>query len=464
MHAAAVVVLDPTDAPDGFSVERLRELIGRRLPQLGLLRYRVAATPFGVGRPVWIEVPELDLEVHVKAASLRPPGGMHELAAFTARVLSRKLDRRRPLWEMWVVDSLEHGQVALVMKVHHACMDGVRGMQLYDVLFDLTPDAPLDRPGIHPRAAEPVPSRVALARAAVSDVARIPVRALRSGGALAAAAARMVNVARTSERRDLVLPFTSPASPFNGRLTPARSVAFCSMPIDDIKVVRRAYGVTFNDAVLGVCTGALRIAMLEQGIAPERPLIAQIPVGVHGGDAGTDMSSVPGNFVSAMGALLPVHLADPVAQLDAIRSSTIAAKVLHRALGDDFLLDLVGAVPPAAISVAVNAYSTMRLDRLHPPIFNVLVSNVRGSPVPAYSVGARLVATYPIGPLLAGCGLNITVLSYVDRVDVGLVACPDVVDDVWQVADAMPRALHSLAAAAHRGEGEQHFADLVQVR
>jgi WS/DGAT/MGAT family acyltransferase len=466
MHAAAVVVLDPADAPARYSVGGLRELIAHRLPQLGLLRYRVAATPCGIARPVWIEVPDLDLTAHVKSATLPAPGGLRELSAFAGGVLSRKLDRTRPLWEMWVVDGLEHRQVALVMKVHHACMDGVRGMQLYDVLFDLTPDAPLDRPGIPTRGAEPnpLPSRVALARAAVSDVARIPVRALRTGGALVGAAARMVGLARSAERRNVVLPFSSPTSPFNGRLTPARSVAFCSIPVDEVKVVRRQYGVTFNDVVLGACTGALRTALLDRGIAPARPLIAQLPVGVHGGQAGTDMSSVPGNFVSAMGALLPVHLADPVAQIDAIRSSTIAAKSLHHALGDDFLLDLVGVVPPAAIAVAVNAYSTMHLDRLHPPIFNVLVSNVRGSPVTAYSAGAKLVATYPIGPLLAGCGLNITVLSYVDRVDVGLVACPDVVDDVWQVADAIPRALHTLSASAHRGEGEQHCAELAEVR
>jgi diacylglycerol O-acyltransferase / wax synthase len=462
MHAAAVVVLQPVDASAGFPVERLRELIRRRLPQLGLLRYRVAETPLGIGRPVWVEVPDLDLEAHVKAASLAPPGGMQELGAFTARVLSRKLDRTRPLWEMWIVDGLEHGRVALVMKVHHACMDGVRGMQLYDVLFDLEPDAPLDRPGIDNQTAEAVPSRFALACSAASDVARLPVRVLRTGGVLAAAAARMVGVARSPERRDLVMPFTSPASPFNGPLTPARSVAFGSVPLEEVEVVRRAYGVTFNDVVLAACTGALRIALLDRGIKPERPLIAQVPVGVHGGKAGTDMTSVPGNFVSAMGALLPVHLADPVAQLDAIHSSTVAAKTLHHALGDDFLLDVVGAVPPVVISAVVDAYAALRLDRLHPPIFNVLVSNVRGSPVVAYSLGARLVATYPLGPLIAGCGLNITVLSYVDRVDIGLVACPDVVDDVWQVADAMARALHSLSATAHRGD-EQHRSDLVDV-
>jgi WS/DGAT/MGAT family acyltransferase len=453
MHAGAVVVLEPGDAIAGFTVERFRELIRRRLPQLGLLRYRVAETPLGIGRPVWVEVPELDLAAHVKPASLPAPGGLDELRVFTAQVLSRKLDHRRPLWEMWVVDSLEQGRVALVIKVHHACMDGVRGMQIYDVLFDLEPDAPLDRSGIRPRAAAPPPSCAGLARAALSDIASIPVRALRSGAALAAAATRLVGLARAPVRRDVVLPFTSPPSPFNGRLTPARSVAFCSLPMDEVKAVRRAYDVTFNDVVLAACSGALRSVLLDRGAAPARPLIAQIPIGVHRGKAGVDMSSVPGNFVSAMGGVLPVQLADPVAQLDAIHASTRAAKAVHHVLGDDFLLDLVGVVPPALISATVGAYSALHLDRFHPPIFNVLVSNVRGSPVPAYSLGARVVATYPLGPLLAGCGLNITVLSYVDQVDVGLVACPDVVADVGGVADALPDALHALVGAANRSNG-----------
>jgi WS/DGAT/MGAT family acyltransferase len=270
---------------------------------------------------------------------------------------------------------------------------------------------------------------------------------LRAGASLTGAAARLAGFLRSPVRRDVVLPFTSPPSPLNGRLTPARSVAFCSLPIDEVRTVCRALDVTFNDVVLAACTGSLRAALLDRGAAPTRSLIAQIPVGVHGGDAGVDMSSVPGNFVSAMGGVLPVQLADPVEQLDAIHASTRAAKAVHRALGDDFLLDLVGIVPPAAISALVGAYSMLRLDRLHPPIFNVLVSNVRGSPVTAYSAGARLVATYPMGPLLAGCGLNITVLSYAEHVDVGLVACPDVVDDVWSVADAIPAALDALSVA-----------------
>jgi len=332
--------------------------------------------------------------------------------------------------------------------VHHACMDGVRGMQLYDVLFDLTPDAPLDRPGEGQRPAGPLPSRVALARSSLADVVALPVRVATTVRSLVEAGARVFRFGLSGERRDAVLPFTSPASPFNGRLTPARSVAFASIPVHEVEAVRGAFDVTFNDVVLAACTGALRRAMLDRGVTPERPLIAQLPVGVHGGVAGTDMSSVPGNFVSAMGALLPVQLADPAEQLRAIHASTRSAKALHHALGDDFLLDLVDAVPPAAIAATVGAYTALHLDRLHPPIFNVLVSNVRGSPVPAYMLGARIVATYPIGPLVASCGLNVTVLSYVDRVDAGLVSCPDVVDDLAAVADALPDALDGLAAAA----------------
>jgi hypothetical protein len=168
---------------------------------------------------------------------------------------------------------------------------------------------------------------------------------------------------------------------------------------------------------------------------------------VHRDASRADEAAVPGNFLSAIGAMLPVHLADPQAQLRAVADSTRSAKAMHRALGDSFLLDLVDAVPAPLISATVNAYTALHLDRLHPPIFNVLVSNVAGPPVPVYSAGAKLVATYPLGPLLVGCGLNLTVFSYVDSVDVGLVACPDVIDDVEAVAAALPLALHDLLPA-----------------
>jgi WS/DGAT/MGAT family acyltransferase len=449
MHAGAVVLLDPLDASAGFGVDSLRDLIRSRLPRLGLFRYRVAGAPLGVARPSWIEVPDLDLDVHVRTASLPPPGGLRELSAFAAAVLSRKLARERPLWEMWVVDALEDGRFALVVKIHHACVDGVRGAQLYDVIFDLERGAPLEREVVPRSASEPAPSWAALARGNVADVARLPVRLGRALGAIAGAGVRLARFARSPARRHITMPFTAPLSPFNGRLTAARSVALCSIPIEEVRaVVRRSQDVTFNDVVLAACTGALRRYLLAAGAPPSRPLVAQVPIGVHQNVARADTSAMPGNFVSAMGSLLPVQLSDPLEQLRAVVESTRAAKQMQQeVLGEDFLADLVNAAPPALISWLVRAYSASHIERLHPPIFNVLVSNVRGSAVPVYSAGARLVATYPLGPLLAGCGLNVTVLSYVDRLDVGLVACPDIVDDVWRIADALPAALADLVSA-----------------
>ena len=448
MHAGVVVVLDPTTAPGGFGVEAVRELIRQRLPQLGLFRYRASAPPLGIGGSHWIEVPDVNLAAHIRAASLPPPGGTRELAAFTAEVLSRKLDRGRPLWQMWVVDGLEGGLAALVVKVHHACVDGVRATELYEVLFDLTPDAPLERPGVVAASPEPLPSCAAMLGASAAGIARAPVRIGRALRALAGAGTRAAGFTRSGERHHVTLPFAAPRSQFNGRLTPSRSVGLCSMPIDEVRAVRKTQDVTFNDVVLAACTGALRRSMLAHGATPLRPLIAQVPVGVHRDVARTNAAAMPGNFVSAMGALLPVQLADPLAQLHAINESTRSAKAMHRVLGEDFLLDVVDAAPPALISATVRAYLALHLDALHPPIFNVLVSNVPGAPFPVYCAGAKLVRTYPLGPLLAGCALNITVFSYVDHLDAGLVACPDIVDDVDAVAAEIPVALHDLAVAS----------------
>jgi diacylglycerol O-acyltransferase len=444
MHAGVVVMLDPSTASGGFGLDALRDVIRKRLPELGLFRYRVSSGPFGIGGSYWVEVPELDLEAHVKAATLPAPAGMRELATFTADVFSRKLDRRRPLWEMWLVEPVEGDLAALVVKVHHACVDGVRGVQLYDVLFDLAPDAPHERGVglVHPPESEPSPATLLCATA--SELLSTPVRVGRAMRAVAGAGIGVAAFTRSPERRYATFPFEARRSRFDGALTPSRSVAFSSLPIDEVRAARVANGVTFNDVVLAACTGALRRSLLAHGVTPRRPLIAQVPVGVHRNVSRAEAAAVPGNFLSAIGAVLPVHLADPQAQLRAVSDSTRAAKALHHALGENFLIDLVDAAPAALISATVNAYAALHLDRLHPPIFNVLVSNVPGPPVPVYSAGAKLVATYPLGPLLVGCGLNITVFSYVDHVNVGLVACPDLVDDVEVIAQALPTALHDL--------------------
>ena len=245
---------------------------------------------------------------------------------------------------------------------------------------------------------ESVPTLTDRLCAIATDIATVPLRAYRATRAVAGVGIRFTGFTRSPERQNILVPFAAPPSRFNGRLTPERAVAFCSLPIDDVRAVRKVHGVTFNDVVLGTCTGALRRSLLAHGVEPTRPLIAQIPVGVHR-DTRADTTSVSGNFFSAMAALLPVQLADPAAQLQAIRESTRAAKAMHRVLGDNFLLDIVDLAPPAAISAAVHAYTALQLDRIHPPIFNVLVSNVPGSPIPVYSAGAKLRRDLPARPI-----------------------------------------------------------------
>jgi len=450
MHAGAVIVLDPSTAPDRFDVDRVRQLIAARLRLLGPFRYRLVEVPFGIDRPYWVEAVDLDLATHVQSASLPSPGGTSELGRFAADVFAHKLDRRRPLWKVWFVDGLAHGRVALVVKLHHAYVDGLRGARLYDVMVDADREAPLDRGVLLDDGATPRrPTPLAFTVATASGLALAPVRTARALASLARAITGVARFARAPEHADVTLPFRAAPGCFTGSLTPARSVAFSSLPMSLVRDMRERHHVTFNDVVLTACTGAIRSYLLARGTAPTRPLVVAVPVGVRR-ETGAEpaVAVTPGNFISAMGAQLPVHIDDPVDQLNAVVESTRSAKALHRAFGSSFLLDLVDAVPPGAIAAAVRAYTSLHLEALHPPIFNLLVSNVAGARAPVFLAGARLLATYPLGPLLAGSGLNVTVLSHDEKVDAGFIACPDIVEDVWALANGLPPALELLAGSS----------------
>ena len=213
--------------------------------------------------------------------------------------------------------------------------------------------------------------------------------------------------------------------------------------------MREAFGASLNDVVLATCSGALRRYLVARDALPDRTMVAQVPMAIRREEHHhIDLVTMPGNLLSAVGAALPVHLDGPGDQLRAVRASTRAARTLHHALGDDLLADLVAVPPPIVLSALVRAYRWLQLDVRMPPIFNAIVSNVPGPSVPLYCGGARLTHTYLLGPLLVGSGLNITVMSYVDSIDIGIVVCPDIVDDAWELADAMAPALAELVDAA----------------
>lgn len=451
MHAGTLVILDPSTAPGGFDVQRLRALVETRAGLLGPFLRRLVKVPFGLDLPAWVTQTHLDLDRHIRRVGVPAPGGPRELGALVGDLFAYKLEPDRPLWEDWFIEGLEDGCVGLLVKIHHALVDGTRSARLYEVLFDLEPDAPFERLGIPEVAAERIPPGWEMALRALPRLAGTPLRAARAGGHLAVSALGMARFRGSAQWPAATFPFQAPRTSLNQSITPHRGFAFCSLPFSGVKAVRDAFSVSVNDVVLGICAGALRRYLAGRGELPDRPLIAQIPVAVRA-DAGGDVSGDGwGNAVAVMGAALPTQLDDAGERLRAIHVSTHSAKAMQRALGDDLILDLADVAPPGMLAAGVRAYSRLRLNEHHPPIFNLIISNVRGPSFPLYIAGARLVANYPMGPLLDGGGLNITVMSYLDNVDFGFVVCPEIVADPWSLADATSAAFAELFKTATKG-------------
>ncbi len=445
-HVVGVLVLDTSDMPDGYSFERVRDLIERRMHLIPPFRRRLVPVPLNLDHPVWIEDPDFDLDTHLYRIGAPPPGGMRELAEITADIAGRPLDRSRPLWEMWVIEGLADDRVALVTKIHHSAIDGVSGADIMANLFDLERDAPGPPPPDDDDAWKPddVPSGWTLIRDGLTHRATHPGEIVRAAGNVGNSLVKTVQTGVSQQRGDGRRPvfFDAPRTHWTGALTSHRSIAFGQASLDDFKAVKSAFGTTVNDVVLAVCANALRRYMLDHGYLPDKQLISYCPVSTHGsGGEGA-------NQVTVMAVRLPTDLEDPVEQLRAIHDETKSAKELTDAVGATALQDVVQFVPPVVFNRAMRLYCSMHLADRHPAVQNVLISNVPGPPLPLYCMGARVAAIYPFGPLIEGCGMNITVLSNTGNVDVGVIACTESVPDVWAVTDRIADALNELVEAA----------------
>ena len=443
MHVASVTVFDPSKLEGGYSVARLKDALRQRLHRLPPFRWRAVEPPLGVGRPYWIEDPEFDLDYHVRRVALPAPGGRTELAELATEIYRRRLDRRRPLWEWWVVEGLAGGHVACVWKIHHACIDGMSGASMQEVMFDAGPDAaPAGPPPGYRWRPEPVPSDLRLLLGALPWFAATPLRVGRELGALAGNLRRALRDGLAA-----AVPTAVPRTSFNHAVSQHRSFAFRSLSLSDAKRVKNAFGAKLNDVVLAVCAGALRSYLEARGELPDAPLVASVPVNVRGAGA------VPsGNQISSMLAELATDVPDPVRRLRRIQASTAASKVMHEALGARSIMALADAPPPMLLSLALRFYARNQLVRRHPPLFNVLISNVPGPRSPLYSLGAEVKAFYPMGICADGIGLFIGLMSYRDQLDFGVLACRELVPDPWQIADGLEKALAELVDAAARAE------------
>jgi len=272
---------------------------------------------------------------------------------------------------------------------------------------------------------------------------------LRTGRALVRTGSSLLNMGRAAlpfgdSSVHTTLPFSGPRTSFNQALTSKRVVAFGQASLDDIKHIKTTFGTTVNDVVLAACAVTLRGYLLGRDELPDRPLVASVPVSVHGQAA----DAVGTNQVSNMFVRLPTHLEDPVDMLHDIRSETLDAKQVHNAMGADLIQDLAQITPPGVFNLAARVYSASGLASRMPPVNNLIISNVPGPPVPLYIAGARVAGVFPFGPLLEAAGLNLTVLSNMGNMDFGVIACGDLVPDPWPVADGFGAAVAELKARA----------------
>lgn len=429
-HVATLVMFDGTTS-DGATIGRMKQRYEERLPLLTPMRRKLVDVPLHLDYPYWADDPDLDLDEHIRQISLPPPADDEQLAELVAELTARPLDRSRPLWELYVIDGLPDGRIAHLTLCHHAAADGVAFVRMLMNLLDHDAD------GGHDPVPEPttevVPSGVQMLGNSLATIASQPIRQGRVALRLLSALPRIAGTLQHASLRE------APPTPFNDKIGPHRSVAFTSIPLDDVRAVKNRVGVTMNDVVLGTCAGALRVYLERIECLPEESLRAMIPMSVR-----TDEEpDVYGNQVSAAMASLHTDVDDPIERLRVIAESTAVAKQVGTAIPGDVLGDLEALVPAVIVGSAVRLVGHVRP-------FNVVVSNVPGPRIPLYAGGAEMLHYYPFAPVVDGLGLNISLFSYAGQIEFGLNACRELVPDVWDLCTMLQESFDELRTAARR--------------
>ena len=470
-HVSSLSIYTRPDVPDYRPYDAWRTQLQQRLHLLEPLRRRLAEVPLGLDHPYWVEDPAFDLDFHVRHTAVPPPGTDDQLAALVGRLVSQPLDRRKPLWLSYVIEGLGDRRFAVLTIVHHATVDGASGVELMTLMLDDSPEGGTVRPETDEWTPERPPGDLEMLARGALGLARKPGRGLL----LAAWSAREIGRAtrnpvlvRTANevRRSLRGPLgpvlnlgrqrpeepdeppalpsvRPPRTPFNGPITPHRKLAIRSTSLDVVKQVKSALGVTVNDVVMAACAGGLRTWLDRRGALPADPLVALVPVSVRTGEETERWT----NRVSMLSAVLPTDEPDPLRRVRRVHDSMGSSKEIFSALPAERLTDFAEFPPPAVFARAMRLSARLRLgSRLTPG--NLVISNVPGPRTPLYAAGARLEHYYPVSTIVEGQGLNITVQSYLDRLDWGLVSCAELLPDVDVLLGDILDEVDTLAAAA----------------
>ena len=422
--------------------DELREHVEARLQLVPRFRQRLAEVPLDQGRPVWVDDPHFNLRYHLRHSGLPSPGSEEQLKNLAGRVFAQRLDRTKPLWELWLVDGLHDDRFALIAKSHHALVDGISAADITHVLFDDAPDAPRGRPPSRPWAPRPLPTPAQLLSDALVERATRPGELLRSARAVVRTPRRLLRDTRDELQAMGALAFAgltpAPETPLNVKVGPHRRYTWVDADLEELQRVKDALGGTVNDAVLAVVAGALGRFLRHRGVDTDGLVLrALVPVSVQ---AESEQGAL-GNEVAPMWALLPVGIEDPLRQHTAIRGAAADLGDGRTAVGARTLTELGGLASPTIMSQAARLQQRQRF-------VNVVVTNVPGPQQPLYLLGRRLLALYPVVPLAGRQALGVAVMSYDGKLGFGLLGDYDALADLDVLAGFLRTSIDALVAGA----------------
>ncbi len=439
MHVGSVCILEGDLTFDAF-----RAHLASRLHLVKSFRQRLVEVPLGLDKPYWIDDPDFNIDWHLHHTALPKPGDWRQLRRLSARLFARPLDRSRPLWEMVFVEALDRipqvppGSVGIISKIHHAAIDGMSGVDIAGVLFDLS-KSPRDVAPPPPALRHAIPSNRELVRKAARQLARRP----RLVPGLVREGVKATLRARGQKDATPTMPFGAPPTPINAPVSADRLWNTALLSLDRVKQLKRIMGCTVNDVVLAICSGALRRYLAEKDALPDEPLVAMVPVSTRTAAEKNTM----GNQVSAMFVPLATNVADPVERVKRVHGTTVAQKTYQGAIDAKALMQASELVPFGIAGQAARLYSRTKMSNLHRPMFNCVITNVPGPQVPLYLNGARLLAQMAMAPILDGMGLLIAVTTYDGVMTLSSTSSPAVMPDLDVFSRYLREAANELEAA-----------------
>jgi WS/DGAT/MGAT family acyltransferase len=435
MHVASTTLFE--GPVPGY--EEFRDHIASRLHLVPRFRQKLEFVPLNQGRPIWVDDPQLNLAYHLRHTALPSPGSEEQLRTLAARVFSQRLDRSKPLWEMWLVDNVEGGRFAIVAKSHHCLVDGVSGVDITTVLFDTEPE-PDEAPEPEPWTPRPEPSRAELLADALVERATRPAELVRGVRAVFRAPRRAARAAVDALEATGAIARTglsAPSSPFNVEIGPYRRFEWVPADLDELKRIKNAAGATVNDVVLAVVTGALGRYLRSHGHSTrDLELRAMVPISVRTADE----HGALGNRVSSFMAPLPVWCEDPLERLRLVSETMGDLKQSKQAVGAAMMTELTDFAPPTIAGQAARLQSAQRF-------FNLVVTNVPGPQFPLYLMGRKLEAIFPMVPLARNQGVCFGIMSYDGAVNFGLIGDYDAMRDLDALAADLEASIAELSDA-----------------